>query len=140
MHKLRGRRRAVVILVSLALVLAAALTARADFSGSQRALPWGPSEFAAESGKSFETSSQGVENGGSGGESAEALIAAQQWQQARTAPGIVAPGAYSSAFSELTGLTATAGSWTDVTRVKYDADDIQYETITRTRAAARASS
>src|SRR5688500_3563608 len=64
----RGRRRAALILVGLALVLAAAATARVDFGGSRTALPWGPSELAEESGKTFQTASQGIENGGAGGE------------------------------------------------------------------------
>jgi hypothetical protein len=78
------------------------------------------------SAREFEGYSQGVENGGSGGEAFEALTAAQQWQEARTAPGIVAPGAYGSAFAALSALPTTGGSWSDVTRVKYDADDITY--------------
>ena len=76
--------------------------------------------------RQFETSSQGTANGGSGGEAAESLRASQEWQQPRTAPGIVAPGAYSAAFAQLTGLGATGGSWSEITKVKYDADDINY--------------
>jgi hypothetical protein len=58
--------------------------------------------------RQFETSSQGTANGGSGGEAAESLRASQEWQQPRTAPGIVAPGAYSAAFAQLTGLAPPA--------------------------------
>ena len=38
-----------------------------------------------------------------GDETAEALNAAAQFAQARTAPGVVLPGAYSAAFAALTG-------------------------------------
>jgi hypothetical protein len=124
----RGRRRAAVILVGLALVVAAAATARVDFGGSRTALPWGPSAFAAESNeKRFQTGSQGIENGGAGGESFEAYRAAAEFDQARTAPsGIVAPGAYTNAYNQLTGLTTAGGAWTEVTDKPYDADDIDY--------------
>ena len=123
----RGRRRAAVILAGLALVVAAAATARVDFGGSRTALPWGPSELAEESGKTFQTASQGIENGGAGGEAFAGFRAAQEFNEARTAPsGIVAPGAYSSAYAELNGLTSAGGAWSSVTSVKYDADDPDY--------------
>src|SRR5262245_1563789 len=76
--------------------------------------------------REFEMPSQGTANGGSGGESAESFRASQEWQQARTAPGIVAPGAYSAAFAQLTGLPTVGGSWSELTRTKYDAEDINY--------------
>ncbi len=77
--------------------------------------------------RAFLESSQGIANGGSGGEAFEAKTAADQFAQARTAPsGIVAPGAYGAAFAQLTGLASTAGAWSDVTNVPYDADDPTY--------------
>ena len=123
----RGRRRAALILVGLALVVTAAATARVDFGGSRAALPWGPSELAEESGKTFQTASQGIENGGAGGEAFAGFRAAQEFNQARTAPsGIVAPGAYTSAYNELSGLATAGGAWSEVTNKPYDADDIAY--------------
>src|SRR3954471_16224509 len=69
----------------------------------------------------------GEATGGEGGESAELVAQKEQWDNARTAPsGIVAPGAYSAAFSSLQSLSATSGSWSEVTRTKYDADDPDY--------------
>jgi hypothetical protein len=121
MH-LRVRHRVLVAIVALAALVGAALVAAQLRGGAQQ----GSAKVGKFSAREFEESSQGVENGGPGGEAAEALTAAQQWQEARTAPGIVAPGAYGAAFSALTALPATAGAWTDVTRVKYDADDITY--------------
>src|SRR4051794_8221211 len=61
--------------------------------------------------------SQGTENGGAGGESAEMLRAMNEFAEARTAPsGIVAPGAYTSAFRQLTDLgTPVGGTWSSVT-------------------------
>jgi hypothetical protein len=50
----------------------------------------------------------------------------EQFAEARIAPGIVLPGAYSSAFAPLSGLAATGGSWTEVTSRPYNADDPRY--------------
>ncbi|WP_270888590.1 WD40/YVTN/BNR-like repeat-containing protein [Pedococcus sp. 5OH_020] len=59
-------------------------------------------------------------------ESKEAATIAEQFAQARTAPGIVAPGAYGSAYTQLQSLPRTAGSWREVTKVPYNADDPRY--------------
>jgi hypothetical protein len=63
--------------------------------------------------------------GGGGGESAELRSQAEQYAQARTAPGQVQPGAYSAAFTSLSSLPA-AGSSTEVTTAPYDSDDLRY--------------
>ena len=116
---IRPRRRALVAVCAAMLLAGAALTAAAWLDTSQQtALPLAAKELAE--------GSQGTENGGAGGESAEAIVAARQWQEARTAPGVVAPGAYSAAFAQLTGLAATGGSWANITALKYDADDTEY--------------
>ena len=86
-----------------------------------------PASRSSSPARSSQRSSQGgVANGGGGGESADLFAAQQQWDNTRTAPGIVAPGAYSAAFASLQGLSATSGSWNEVTRVPYDADDPDY--------------
>lgn len=59
-------------------------------------------------------------------ESKEAATLAEQFAQARTAPGIVAPGAYGNAFTQLSSLPHTAGTWQEVTKVPYNADDARY--------------
>ena len=59
-------------------------------------------------------------------ESKEAVTIAEQFAQARTAPGIVAPGAYGSAYSQIQALPSTAGTWHEVTKVPYNADDPRY--------------
>jgi hypothetical protein len=76
--------------------------------------------------KDLQEGAQGANEGGAGGESAEAMTAASQFAEARTAPGIVAAGAYSAALSQLTALPTVGGAWTDLTRVPYDADDPVY--------------
>jgi len=64
--------------------------------------------------------------GNPGDETAEALARAEEYAQARTAPGLVLPGAYSAAFASLSGLPVAAGTWTEVTNRPYDADDPRY--------------
>jgi hypothetical protein len=64
--------------------------------------------------------------GEAGDETAEALTAAEQFAQARTAPGLVLPGAYGAAFSALSTLPVAGASWTEVTNRPYDSDDPRY--------------
>src|SRR3954451_2736534 len=71
-------------------------------------------------------SADGEANGGEGGEAAELRASMEQYAQARTAPGIVAPSAYSSAFTALQGLPTTGQNWTELTKRPYDADDPDY--------------
>ncbi len=63
--------------------------------------------------------------GGGGGESAELRTQAEQYAQARTAPGVVSPGGYGAAFASLKSLPAS-GSSTEVTTKGYDSDDVRY--------------
>ena len=61
-----------------------------------------------------------------GDESAEAQTKAEQYAQARTAPGVVLPGAYSAAFASLSGLPVFGTTWTEVTNRPYNSDDPRY--------------
>jgi hypothetical protein len=56
----------------------------------------------------------------------EAANAAEQMAQARTAPGIVQPGAYSAAFASLAALPTAGKAWREVTNRPYDSDDLRY--------------
>ena len=56
----------------------------------------------------------------------EASEAAMQRQEARLAPGIVSPGAYSAAIASMRALPAVQGNWVEKTRIKYNADDERY--------------
>lgn len=64
--------------------------------------------------------------GNPGDESNEAQTAAEQYAQARTAPGLVNPGAYSVAFGDLQALPTSGGAWTEVTNQPYNSDDPRY--------------
>ncbi|HEU5269878.1 MAG TPA: hypothetical protein VFU36_08130, partial [Jatrophihabitans sp.] len=60
-------------------------------------------------------------------ESIELMNRLSEFDAARTAPtGLVAPGAYSAAYGQLSALPAAPGNWTDVTKVAYNADDPGY--------------
>jgi photosystem II stability/assembly factor-like uncharacterized protein len=124
-------RRAVPLLAAFALVLGvvAVGTWNHDADGLPRAAQElraeGPGH-GAEADKDFREPAEGIEHGGAGGEAAEQMTAQEQWAQARTAPGIVAPGGYSSAYAALTGLSSTGGSWDEITNLPYDADDPDY--------------
>ena len=64
--------------------------------------------------------------GEAGDETSEAQVAAEQFAQARNAPGVVLPGAYGAAFASLRSLPAQGGTWTEVTNRPYDLDDPRY--------------
>jgi hypothetical protein len=59
-------------------------------------------------------------------EGSEILTAQEQYAQARRAPGVVAPGAYSAAYASLAGLPTYAGTWSEVTNKRYDQDAPNY--------------
>src|SRR5215212_9332900 len=120
-----GQRRRALVLATAALLVLAALGGISLLSGSATALNAGYKTAQ----RDFTPNSPGTDNGGAGGESAELLTAASQFAQARTAPGIVAPGAYTNAYNQLTTLPTFGGdSWSDVTKTPggYDADDPDY--------------
>ena len=120
-----GSRRRTLVLATATLFVLSATAAAALLAGSGAAVNPGFKTLNRE----FSLNSPGTENGGAGGESAELLTAASQFAQARTAPGIVAPGAYTNAYNQLNTLpTYGNDSWSDVTKTAggYDADDADY--------------
>ncbi|MEV8566186.1 glycosyl hydrolase [Streptomyces sp. NPDC051322] len=61
-----------------------------------------------------------------GNESDEIAEGADQFAEARTAPGVVSPGAFGAAWSSLNGLRRTGSSWKNITDLPYDSDDPRY--------------
>jgi hypothetical protein len=120
---------AVAILLAATLIVAGLVNQQAQPRGLPRAAAELLAEHQAEESEGERDFQEGIEgdaHGGAGGESAEALTASQQWAEARTAPGIVAPGAYSAAFTALQNLPVVGGAWDEITDVPYDADDPTY--------------
>jgi hypothetical protein len=68
----------------------------------------------------------GGDNGDDQEEADEIAEGAAQYAEARTSPGVVAPGAYGAAWASLQRLPRTGGDWTHVTRLPYDSDDPRY--------------
>ncbi|MCC9311584.1 glycosyl hydrolase [Kitasatospora sp. RB6PN24] len=52
-----------------------------------------------------------------------------QFQEARTAPGVIAPGAYGAAWAQLQSMPHTGGSWDQVTNKPYNEDDPRYRDV-----------
>ncbi|HTK43875.1 MAG TPA: sialidase family protein [Patescibacteria group bacterium] len=120
---------AVAILVAATVIVAGLVNQQQRPNGLPRAaeeLLAARQAEESEGDRDFQAGTEGDAHGGAGGESAEALTASQQWAEARTAPGIVAPGAYSAAFAALQGLPTVGGAWNELTNVPYDADDPDY--------------
>src|SRR5205085_12454888 len=61
--------------------------------------------------------------------SSEIAEGADQWNEARSSPGVVAPGAYSAAWAQLRALPKTGGQWIDQTSLPYNSDDPRYRDI-----------
>ena len=130
MTSLTFRRGLVAIAIFGLLVsglMVGAIALKSQDSDQPLALARVAQEFLCEGGDaevaSCEKDQEAGTPGVAGGESAEMLTQMQQYAQARTAPGIVNPGAYTAAFGQLTALATSGGAWDEITDVQYDADD-----------------
>ncbi|MEE1784258.1 glycosyl hydrolase, partial [Streptomyces sp. SP17BM10] len=77
-------------------------------------------------------SSAKADRGGDDGGADEAENAAEgtaQYTEARTAPGVVAPGAYGAAWAQLKSMPSVGGRWEHVTNRPYNADDARYRDV-----------
>ncbi|GAA2746810.1 glycosyl hydrolase [Kitasatospora cinereorecta] len=82
-------------------------------------------------GKTASLSAAKAEGGGEddSDEAENSAEATEQFTEARTAPGVVAPGAYGAAWAQLQSMPHTGGSWDHVTGKPYNADDPRYRDI-----------
>lgn len=80
--------------------------------------------------RAFSTTVTAAADGGGdddgGGEADEIAEGADQFAEARTSPGTIAPGAFSAAWDALNKLPQTAGSWKHLTGLPYNSDDPRY--------------
>jgi hypothetical protein len=68
--------------------------------------------------------------GADGSEEADEIAeGAAQWAEARTSPGVVAPGAYGAAWTALQRLPRTGGDWKNITTLPYNSDDPRYRDL-----------
>ncbi|MBM9507672.1 glycosyl hydrolase [Actinacidiphila acididurans] len=73
------------------------------------------------------TAADGGGDGGDGAEEADEIAeGADQFAEARTSPGTIAPGAFAAAWDQLNALPGTGGQWNHVTGLPYNSDDPRY--------------
>src|SRR3954454_20287817 len=125
-------RLVAVAATALALVITPATAATAGPGGAGRPAPYrhlqqlAADRVQAAHDKSLATLAAKDDEGEDPDEIAEQ---AEQYVEARTAPGIVAPGAYSAAWQQQQSLPVTAGRWQHVTDRPYNSDDPRYRDI-----------
>jgi sugar lactone lactonase YvrE len=118
----KGFRRPVAVAVIVgALLAASAVIATATHSTAKP-----PSASLKLAQKLLQRDGQGTSQK-NGDESAELMAAQQQYENQRTQGSVVAAGAYSAALGSLESLSpAGSATWSEITRVPYDADDPDY--------------
>ncbi|CAM5506132.1 Glycosyl hydrolase OS=Kitasatospora aureofaciens OX=1894 GN=GCM10010502_04850 PE=4 SV=1 [Kitasatospora aureofaciens] len=85
---------------------------------------------AATAGPAFSAKASSAAPGEDEGDEAEnSAEGTAQYTEARTAPGVVAPGAYGAAWSQLQSMPHTGGSWEHVTNKPYNEDDPRYRDV-----------
>ncbi|WP_430672961.1 glycosyl hydrolase [Kitasatospora aureofaciens] len=85
---------------------------------------------AATAGPAFSAKASSAAPGEDEGDEAEnSAEGTAQYTEARTAPGVVAPGAYGAAWSQLQSMPHTGGSWDHVTNKPYNEDDPRYRDV-----------
>jgi hypothetical protein len=110
------RRR---VLVAATAVTAATAGAMAAGTGSTAtSLPRYPSQIGVRQ-----------QVGNPGDESAELRQAFAQFYGARSAPGNIAPGAYTAAYDHVMGMPVASASWSEVTTKAYNADSPSYRDL-----------
>ncbi|WP_407639456.1 beta propeller repeat protein [Kitasatospora azatica] len=72
------------------------------------------------------TTVKAADKGDDGGEADSIQEGADQRAEARTSPGIVAPGAFAAAWDALRALSNTGGQWRHTTGLAYNSDDPRY--------------
>ncbi|MDH6578756.1 hypothetical protein P3T29_004429 [Kitasatospora sp. MAP5-34] len=73
---------------------------------------------------------------GDGGSESDAVQeGADQRAEARTSPGVVAPGAFAAAWAQLKALPQAGGDWNHVTGLPYNSDDPRYRDVSSNSSA-----
>ncbi|MFE0459713.1 glycosyl hydrolase [Kitasatospora sp. NPDC058965] len=72
------------------------------------------------------TAAAPADKGDGGSEADEIQEGADQRAEARTSPGVVAPGAFGAAWDQLKDLPNTGGNWHHLTGLVYNSDDPRY--------------
>jgi hypothetical protein len=126
------RRLLTAATLSLGLVVAASVPAAAaapSGAGARPRLYQRHVEVAAQRAHQALQPKSRVAEGDDGEDPEEIAEQADQYAEARSAPGIVAPGAYSAAWAQQQALPTTPGRWRQVTDLPYNADDPRYRDV-----------
>ncbi|MCP2311559.1 hypothetical protein FHR36_004722 [Kitasatospora paracochleata] len=134
----RQRRR--LLMCAVTLTALGLTTSQALAAPGPAARPWQAQHLAeighqhaqkTAAGKAASLSAAKAEGGGEddSDEAENSAEATEQFTEARTAPGVVAPGAYGAAWAQLQSMPHTGGSWDHVTGKPYNADDPRYRDI-----------
>jgi hypothetical protein len=92
-------------------------------------MPFGHLNDLAAERASHATTALKVKEEDEGEDPEEIAEQAEQWAEARSAPGIVAPGAYSAAWRQQQSLPHSPGRWQSLTNLPYNSDDPRYRDI-----------
>src|SRR5205807_8932523 len=95
-------------------------------SATRRPEPWAVRQLQEQAAKHMQWVKSHKASQDDPHESLNSMAAAKQWAEARLAPSVVAPGAYSAAWKQLTSLPRAGGTWQHVTNRPYDSDDPRY--------------
>ncbi|MFF4741381.1 glycosyl hydrolase [Streptomyces sp. NPDC001262] len=140
-HRHRHRRRYAACVVLSAAFALIGTQSHAATDPQHRPRPWHARHQAdvgrqhshlVRSGNRMTALTPGADSPGkdSGSDEAEnSAEASAQFTEARTAPGVVAPGAYGAAWRQLQSMPHGDGDWSHVTRRPYDSDDPRYRDI-----------
>ncbi|SEE18884.1 hypothetical protein SAMN04490357_7218 [Streptomyces misionensis] len=113
-----------------AITASAALVAIPSSAAGRSASPFGVralDQLAKERTQSVGAMSPHLSADDDGGNEADEIAeGADQYAEARTSPGIVAPGAYGAAWGDLAKLKSTGGDWRNITDLPYNSDDPRY--------------
>jgi hypothetical protein len=117
-------RRRHWLTISAATALAALFAVPAGAAPGRPAAPVRPFNAIANA-----APADGGGKGDGGGEADQIAEGADQFAEARTSPGTLAPGAYSAAWNQMNALPDTGGDWTHLTGLPYNSDDPRYRDV-----------
>ncbi len=123
----RSRRHPIVFVMAFSLVAASCSSGRVQSASTtsqprERAAGESAAEREREGGQERPHPAAGFPKG----ETGDLVTRGEEFAQARTAPGKVAPGAYGAAFAALSSLPVAPGTWSEVTNKPYNSDDPAY--------------
>ncbi len=124
-------RFSVAAIASVTLIIAPAVSAAGAAGAAARPELYRQHQAVAAQRARQATTTHSLDAGGDedGEDPEEIAEGAEQYAEARSAPGVIAPGAYSAAWAQQQALPKTSGRWSEVTDLPYNSDDPRYRDI-----------